>query len=84
MKGIFETLWRILLEVSFVILAICQMKALRFHFFGFLAQVAPENRLYFVSEFIAFSVLSFIFFQKESCVDVNVSDTSSGEDNLSF
>ena len=64
-KGIFETLWRILVEVSFVILAICQMKALRFHFFGFLAQVAPEKWLYFVPEFIAFSVLPFIFFQKE-------------------
>ena len=53
-------------------------------FFRLLAQVAPEKRLYFVPEFIAFLVLSFIFFQKESCVDVNVSDTSSGEDNLSF
>ena len=53
-------------------------------FFRLLAQVAPEKRLYFVPEFIAFSVLSFIFFQKESCVDVNVPDTSSGEDNLSF
>jgi len=53
-------------------------------FFRLLAQVAPEKWLYFVPEFIAFSVLPFIFFQKESCVDVNVSDTSSGEDNLSF
>ena len=53
-------------------------------FFRLLAQVAPEKRLDFVPEFIAFLVLSFIFFQKESCVDVNVSDMSSGGDNLSF
>ena len=53
-------------------------------FLRLLAQVVPEKRLYFVPEFIVFPVLPFIFFQKESCVDVNVSDTSSGEDNLSF